>query len=322
MPNEIRSYRIAEFIYKNYRPFGNINNYQIWISNDSQYRFMLDNEKENQKKIQYKNNNQFVTNNLTFTNNDQALILTTNGKDPHISSFLNLDDIIINEGRNYFLKLKYNSNISGNVQVFFSIDDKQFNEEDSIYVPIIKSTNLNDLYIPLPKLEGHKISNIRIDPPDGSKIEINDISLVAKNNSVIPIKSVSQQFDLKKLPFIWANYDDNQAALKSKDLFRLLIDQQELTPNQVLSLAITPIDDKETGNYLYLRLQSSKDAQVKIIYGEGSEISFDVQASSNYQDYIVRISSQWEWMEKQIQTINIISNQNIKIEKLTIKKGD
>jgi len=31
VPNEIRSYRIAEFIYKHYRPFGTIDNYQLWV---------------------------------------------------------------------------------------------------------------------------------------------------------------------------------------------------------------------------------------------------------------------------------------------------
>jgi hypothetical protein len=97
-----------------------------------------------------------------------------------------------------------------------------------------------------------------------------------------------------------------------------------LDKGQDVVFSFRPITDKSSGNYIHFRIKSEQSANLTIIYGNESisSIMFQVLPSAKYEDYLVRISSQWQWMSEPISSIMINSSRKIEIGGITIKKGD
>ena len=141
---------------------------------------------------------------------------------------------------------------------------------------------------------------------------------------LIPIRDFSQDFNLMKLPFIWGTYDEEAAALGASELAVLLDEPTLVAPDQTLQLNFNPKVDKTTGNYIYLRIQADAAASLSLSYGEGgtSRISFDILPSGRAEDYLVRISSQWEWTGEAVETLSVNASGILEIEQIRILKGD
>lgn len=138
-----------------------------------------------------------------------------------------------------------------------------------------------------------------------------------------PVNRINQHFDLKKLPYIWGNYDPYQAV---NNRIQQTLEQQEVKLNKYdfLMYHLKPAIDKSRGNYLHLQIKSKKTDTIDIIYGKNTDrmITFDVIPSSEYKDYVVRISSQWQWMNNEVETLIIDSGENLEIGGVYIREGD
>ncbi len=143
-------------------------------------------------------------------------------------------------------------------------------------------------------------------------------------SSLVPIESFSQEFILMKLPYIWGNYDEGGAAVLTDDLAVLIDQPMPVDSDQPLLLHFDPKIDKTSGNYIHLRIQADASATLTLTYGENgrSRIIFDVIPSEVYKDYLVRISTQWEWMSQPIDTLRVAVSAPVQIERIQIKKGD
>jgi hypothetical protein len=134
--------------------------------------------------------------------------------------------------------------------------------------------------------------------------------------------SIAQTFDLMKLPYIWGNFDPNSAVNNTALVENLTEKAELLTQNKDKILKIKPYSDKNEGNYLHLKIKSDKPAVITLTYGLGSNITFEIINSEKPLDYLVRISSQWEWMNSNIDEIKLTSTENITLESVSIRKGD
>jgi acid phosphatase class B len=87
---------------------------------------------------------------------------------------------------------------------------------------------------------------------------------------------------------------------------------------------IKPDFDKTTGNYLYLRLKGTDSSIITVGYGEKytNSFSFSTEPTSTYENYLVRVSTQWEWMNSDIDKISITSNGDLELSEMNIRKGD
>ena len=148
-----------------------------------------------------------------------------------------------------------------------------------------------------------------------------------KTNLVSTIdNNVVQTFELKKLPYIWANLDDYD-AIHNSELQNLLI-KSPIKLNQNISKVIE-IDkeiDKSTGNYIYLNIDSTSSGTLQIAYGNiettESTIRLDIITSTTPINYLVRISSQYNWINNKVNRIILTSDIDMNINKLEIRKGD
>lgn len=149
---------------------------------------------------------------------------------------------------------------------------------------------------------------------------------IEKKYDFTPIDNIQEEFVLEKLPYIWGTYDSKKAAVKTKILETIVEHRIMINADDKIKLDFNPNIDKSSGNYLHLRLRSDKKGVIKVKYGKDPKAMlrflFDVIPSKKFEDYIVRVSCQWHWMNEEIRRIVIIPNVPVEIEKIFIRKGD
>ena len=187
-------------------------------------------------------------------------------------------------------------------------------------------TGVAETSIPLP--DGRRINDlidIRFDPPNDSRFEIHGLEFVKESQyGLTATDGFYQQFNLIKLPYIWGTYDADNAALKTKILEEVLDNPVELNANKTITLRFSPDFDKSSGNYIHLRVRAPENSTLTIAYGDtgNSKVFFELIPSDHLEDYLVRISSQWEWMSQAIDSLLITSTGDLELENVWIRKGD
>jgi len=150
------------------------------------------------------------------------------------------------------------------------------------------------------------------------------IQRLEQQQGFTPSTTISQIFDLQKLPYIWGTYDPLNAVSKTVVLENVTNNPVLLKSNQEYFFLIKPDFDKTTGNYLYLRLRGTDSSRITVGYGEKdtNSFSFSTEPTSKYENYLVRVSTQWEWMNSDIDKISITSNGDLELSEMNIRKGD
>ena len=323
VPNEIRSYRISEFIYTHYKPFGYLDNFQIWVEDNSTINVII-NQSELREQIRLKPE-EMCLNDINRIS-DGGLVFQCGSYDPQISNLLDLESTRNLSECNYpSLIIKYKCSIEGSLQIFYAYNESPFEEIYSFQANIRNtSQNYSELLVPIPNRG--RLTDIRFDPPANSVFEIESVEIRKGETGIrtITSKDIKQEFDLKKLPYIWGSYDGKDALKNTEVIEELSGSPMGLDKGQDVVFSFRPITDKSSGNYIHFRIKSEQSANLTIIYGNESisSIMFQVLPSAKYEDYLVRISSQWQWMSEPISSIMINSSRKIEIGGITIKKGD
>jgi hypothetical protein len=133
-----------------------------------------------------------------------------------------------------------------------------------------------------------------------------------------------QYYDLQKLPYIWGTYDPLNAVSKTRILENVTDTSFIMEKGMVYPFSIAPDIDKSSGNYLYLQMKGSQASIITITYGEtGAEgFTFSTEPTSKDENYLVRVSTQWDWMNTPVDKISITSSENIELSEMNIRKGD
>jgi hypothetical protein len=145
------------------------------------------------------------------------------------------------------------------------------------------------------------------------------------NITILHIDGIEQNFNLEKLPYIWGTFDSRKAVANTK-ILKTISENITLMDNSIQrDFPFEPDFDKSSGNYIHIRVLSPKEATLSLQYSEGgytSGFSFQTVPSDRYEDYLIRASSQWLWISRNISSIRIKSSNYAKIEKIFIRKGD
>jgi hypothetical protein len=327
VPNEVRSYRIAEFIYRNYEPMGFVNQYQIWVEKNSR---LSDTYSKNEiiKPIKFKLQEMRLYD-INRTSADK-LAFQCGSYDPQFSNFLDLASAgPLNEALYSTLIVKYKSSLAGSLQVFYGYNGSAFEEKYSSRVDLVNSSDSSENYlevsVPIPSGK-IGLTDVRFDPPSNSLFKVQSVQLGERNvllNAIGP-KDLQQDFDLKVLPYIWGKYDSKKASISTKILENVSMPRARIIKDEELTLPIDPNLDKSTGNYIHFRMKSEKTGEVSLSYGNKlkSKIKFRVLPSREYEDYLIRVSSQSLWMSEPINSISIRPNEDVEIGQILIRMGD
>lgn len=134
-------------------------------------------------------------------------------------------------------------------------------------------------------------------------------------------ESNNHTFNLQKLPYIWANYDEKKAIDNIKVLDLLPVSENVFYIDNVEEI------EKEKGNYLLISLSSNMDQDVIISAGNqsGSDLSsVTFSVCEGESSYLIRISSDYYWYNNLLDTFTIyVGGENGVINgSMSILEGD
>lgn len=323
VPNEMRSYRIAEFIYRHYQPFVRVDNYEIWKARDLTLSNM-----PTFKPLVFHPSERFQAFDLTAqTDADGHIVMQTGNVDPQISNLIEMGSGFYLQGdTQYGLKMTYTSSKRGVLQLFYAFGARPFNEQESTRISVNAANTQVECFVLIPKSDRPIwLRNIRFDPPSGAVFTIHRIEMSSGENSAIPItNTIPQQFDLRQLPYLWGTYDEQRAAHETPVLQTLTLPTHLFEANQPIEILCDAEIDKTSGNYLHFTIRSDQEGTVTLRYGKqnAAQLQFDVVASNTEEEYVIRISTQWAWMSEAIDAITVEASTPIHISQLLIRKGD
>lgn len=336
VPNHIRSYRVAEYIYNHYVPFIKLNGFDVWVDKDR--------KEEMESKLMGKNEiveyvlldeNQTSLEALSVHDLEKAeksnfrISYETGSKDPQIANFFTAagqSKIPLKDTSQQELEIEYSSKKGGEMQVFYLIGSA-YNDVDSSTVSLEDGTR-QTLKIDVP-VNG-MLYDLRIDPPSDDTFTIHSVKLKITNNIFKKLEYPIQEIvDIGWVPFLWGEKDTLEATVKAPKLVDVL--SQKVTVDSSESIfPVNEVYEKVDGNYIHLRLKSNlvgDDYPATISYGsslhdELGSFTFNIKADGNFHDYLIRPSSQYNWYQYEIDNITLTTNQETTLENLSILKGD
>ncbi len=321
-------FRISEFIYTHYSPFAEVNGFTILKADNSDITFAPPAELVITS-IRFEKGQYFQTTNAGYSVKDGLLTVTTGSPPSQIDHMLAYakHPVILNKKRSYFLRFNMRSNTVGRMRTYFSLHDEEYSKNIYSDIMLEPSREMKDVLIPIPMGRSDiMLTDLRFDLPDNAKIFIESIDLIEPvTPDIAPkqISSIAQTYVMKKLPYIWANFDKDDRWQSGGVLFS---DHTErfLLPRQQEVFFIPAEIDKTSGNYLSFRIQSRQGGEVKLTYGNTpqSSLSFDIIASEQPENYVIRISSQWSWMKEGITKITLSCDNKTVIQSFSIWKAD
>ncbi|MDA3911685.1 MAG: hypothetical protein PF448_10045 [Bacteroidales bacterium] len=138
--------------------------------------------------------------------------------------------------------------------------------------------------------------------------------------SVDTISEKPRIFEMKKLPLIWAKYDTKFSSNN--------VEKSLLRTGAGKEIRFDATIDKSQGNYILINIENPKKIQgkAKLRYFETweqfGEFSFDISQESINAQYLIRISSQWNWYNKSINRIVIVNPESTEVKQISILKAD
>ncbi len=321
--NEVRSYRVAEFIYRNYHPLGRVGSYELWIDNDEAFQARAPAEVVlpiTRKTIGPD----------TATDADGPISCPYNGGPClRMWDFLDLSGLATSElgrkrGTSSTLNLTYVSSKKSSGLIRF--DCRYPSHVVGLFEPFpIKDQERTEVSIPLPEdcMVG-ELENITLDVPTDATFEVMDARIVERRSFSQADSVVTQHFELRELPRIWASFDEKDATHRTDVIAtpydgpeELIVDWQDIT------LPVDPNIDKRSGNYLHIRARANDAATIFVRYGTmGSTFSFNVRQSEEFNDYLIRLSTQWSWMTEDIDAFHVTASYPVRIESVYVRGGD
>lgn len=314
---EMRSYRVAEYFYKHYRPLGVVHKCELWVAKDYDERRMAG-----------------VTTQQTPLN---VPLLDADSRQADMSSQVSVSDainvpgpVLLAGNKDHYLEICYRSSAVGPLGVkswYTNENGETIRSKSQMFIYKTGAMSLQAI-IPVALRDSNlTLTYLQfLPPPQTAKSHFALISakiLSVPPGSCVPF-SHGQSFLLGKLPFLWGEYDEKCAAYSTPILHSLSTSERTVKPGGKIRFSVPCNIDKSTGNYLHLRMRSDREGTCRIEYGKRwpSCIEFQITASKTYKDYLIRISSQWAWMEEPVDSLLLESSVLVNIEKVYMRKGD
>ncbi len=342
IPNEIRSYRIAEYLYAHYTPWVNAGRFEIWIDRRlAPQAPVLETGLEASLVARYPLvlHAPAATANLSIQTTPAGGLTLTSSGDPAWAEglFVPPEQVVWAPGLEYYLHIRYATSAQGILQAVFSFAGSVGSTRSSTEViagPAAEDRP-GDLYLPLrlapeapPALTG-----IRLVLPRAATVTIIAAELEVRRRPPgappawgwSPVLELSQQFDLFRLPHVWASFDDHDPVHTAAELQTLQPgDPIDLEPGREEVFAVRPAA-MESGQYLHLRLQAGRPAVVTVAYGDATPpntFTMLVDAAAEPQDYLIRMSTQRDWYRGATTTIRLSSSAPVRLYTLRLLAGD
>jgi uncharacterized membrane protein YgdD (TMEM256/DUF423 family) len=253
IPNTVRSYRIAERVFRDYVPFGMIDGFEVWISSS---RWREARERAKPVPLPFAERAAYRLQAVESVNREgDALVLMSTGPDPQLNNAVMLDGVSPTDlASRHGLRFLYRSDVPGAVELFYRYGSDNYDAANSGRVSVRPSTAdewyIAEVPIPIQAKLGRRLNGVRIDPPDNSRFAIKSLELVLGE----PPRRAPENTYLAMLPFVWGNFDARLAEGKGKVLERIAVSKPTDDP-LARDLILRQLPDTSAGNYLRLCLK-------------------------------------------------------------------
>ncbi len=317
IPSELSLFKLEEWIYAHYEPWLWVDGFHLWKAKNSDIHITDNYELLGSMSLEKDDANDVYD--LVCKMKEGKLVLKCGETDPHISLPL-AKPIDTTAYESMELKMTYKTSVEGTLQVFYDFDG--YNETDSVFVDVNETDGYQSVYVSVPETEsGEIIKSIRFDPPENALFEMESVEFVKRDIVFTEKTEIQQEFQMVKLPYVWGNYDEKVKQKFPKELQKVG-ENVLLASQQPVKLPLDPSIDKSSGNYIYLQIDASKPGTMQLRYGGHmvNSCTFDIEPGK--WDYLVRISTQYHWMNSAQTEIEVEADIPVAIKRISVLKGD
>ncbi len=336
--NEIRSYRIAEWIYRHYHPLGTIDDYEVWATPEVRHEDLT--QIETSYVVPMRNRPR--TNDMARLGRgeDGQWRFQAGGADPFVYRFAQLAAApAVDEHPHWRLRLHYRVESPGKLEVYWRYGDQDTFEQVANYQWVADPTPAGVYLSATMQLErvrdGRELFELRIDPPKDTLFELARVEMVG----IEPLwpffdeYPIRQRYDLRHLADIWARLDPKN-AIDNPTIGPLSIADEEILRPSEWRLFAVPEQASQRPAYLHLRLRTleregelddAPPGYAKILYLRSSCCGHDFRlhpADGRSHDYLIRLSTQWRWWQDPVKELRLGTNRPLVIESVRFLEGD
>lgn len=325
--NVIRYYKVAEYIYQNYRPLVAFNIYRVWVLKERYEEFASKLFGEAGGRIPEKEVlTNFLANrpeciNCNMSEKDGRIVVDGMTSDPIVGNVQKQLDLGKFIGRRTTIRIRYRSSKVGFVQLFYATTlGEGYTEAKSLRC---NSGYEGEVTFTLP-FNVTEFTRLRLDTPAYSVFEIESVK-IEEQQSRAPIDYGYDQahpsfhrYYLNQLPRIWGDYGCPQTESADLKVVR--------QPTEY-SLAPDAVPDKQNGNYLVLAIDSEGDSggngMTLVARGrDGTErYKFTFTLAKGSHQYVFRVSSDYWWYADDIR-FELKGGVPYRLKRARLMKGD
>jgi len=285
VPNALRHYQIAEYLFQQYQPFVIVGNYCLWKSKQSN-----------------------LENNITH--------LFTWKNDSNKATFQGgvIDSLTTGEDGNVLLTETFKKALqTDNGLTYKTSEDSSMHKMDILFSDTLSGT----AYYVLKHDKGEKIKfylngNITM-------LNIDEVKYIPDFYSTYP-----HHWDMDRLPYIWANYDEKiHSAPVQKIIADTSILLNSSPKSFALPSYIDKSTGNYI--YISLDVTNESPITVQFSYGPSNGwIDFTVPRGNGIRTFAIRVSSQYNWYAKENTSISLFTTSpvNVTLKKILLLKGD
>jgi len=291
IPNSLRHYHIAEYIFQEYEPFATVRNHCLWRKKNSSLKneitHLLTFRKDLQPSLPDDAFQGRAIDSIATTKEGNVFVIISRIRPSDEDcglSYLPLNATMLSK-----MTLLYSDPYTG--RLFYAL---QHGAEEKIKFYL---THLNNI----------------------ASIEMYETKYVPDFYSTLP-----QHWNIGMLPYIWANYDDKilSAPLQSE-----IANSDVVISNSAVAFNLPPNIDKSTGNYIYISLEATneKAIAIQLAYAQSTGvIDFTLPPGQGVRTFVIRISSQYNWYFSPSANFSLYAppGDAVHVKEIRLLKGD
>jgi hypothetical protein len=362
IPNTLRSYRLAERVYRDYVPYGTIEGFDVWVSRK---RWSEAAQRVSPVPLEFADPGTFqLSASTAVVSSEGSLRLTATGPDPQVDGAVKLDGLPARGGleSHHALRFSYRTRVPGTVEVYVRWGDDGYDAAKPgrfRMEPDESEWKTGQISLPVPFDPSQPMTGLRIDPPDGGDMELQHLELVHGT----PEARAAESSSLGMLPFVWGNFDPRLENGNGRVVERLMWPRRAGS-SRGIDLALGSAPETSSGNYLRLCIKLPRKAvepavplrrwvtvahrdtwqsagTMTLSYGSDAPSSFQFDLVrpdplspglpdslvESFRDecksYVIRLSTQYAWRSRQpVSRLHLESNVPVTLEHAELLAGD
>lgn len=328
LPLNSQLYRVTEFTYQNYEPSINIGGFELWAAKDSCLSTMLPVcDTIDYLHIPIVNVHDYITQNASIRVRDNVLKIVGGPYDPFVYNLMSaakIQPIPVYPNKWCLFSIDITNSHMGTFQLFFNFDDKGYNENNAVTfrIPAFEKPMTFQAMLPIPH-DAQTLTDLRLDCPDNTHMEVHSMKLAMLDHANIPL-TVSQIFETRQIPYLWAQYNKKHAITNQKLI--TLARNITLQKNITYDVPLPKYTSDSIAQYLDFSITSPVGGTITLYIKDTNDnvgqFSFNLKVSNKPVEYLVRISTLYAWIHKKTLSISVNTEVPITIHHVDVLTAD